>query len=187
MMKIAITGHTNIEKTKNVFNTDSEKYNQAVLMAIMDEIETFLFNYIKDKDINNDITLISGMARGIDEIFALIAIKNNFNLILCIPNSIKWHKNRSYSRGSRVQAIFYDKILRYKNITEIHEIKKDYKNNSFWCANMARNQAMVDLSDIVFSYKSYDSTGTDDCIKRAKESKKYFGNIPKIESFLDDF
>jgi hypothetical protein len=36
---------------------------------------------------------------------------------------------------------------------------------------------MVDISDGVFCYKSYDSTGTDDCIKRAKLQSKFVGNL----------
>lgn len=36
---------------------------------------------------------------------------------------------------------------------------------------------MVDIATDVVSFKQYDSTGTDHCIKYAKKECKYIGNI----------
>ena len=168
---IALTGHTNIEKALDLKLIDDtgQKYNQAAFSEVFKMMSEKLSIY--DKPV-----LVSGMARGADEVFAFYAIKHNLELILSIPNSITWHKNRGLSRGLRAQAIFYDYILEYNKLT-IYEIKKDYNNNIYQFANFARNQHMVDISDGVFSFKSYESTGTNDCIKRAEEQNKYLGNI----------
>lgn len=180
-MKIAITGHTNIEKSLNLLliADNGQKYNEDAFKKV--------FNYISEglKKYNNP-TIISGMARGVDEVFAFYAIKNNLPLILSVPNSIKWHKNRNLSRNMRAQAVYYDKILDYDKL-EIYEIKKEYNGNTYPFANFARNQHMVDIADGIFSFKTYDSTGTDDCIKRAKQQQKYLGNLYNDLDYFDDF
>jgi len=157
---------------------NGKKYNKEAFIKTYKMIEEALKGY-------KQITIISGMARGADEVFAFYAIKNNLPLILSIPNSVHWHKNRDLSRNMRAQAIYYDKILNYNKLT-IYEIKKDYNGNIFHFANFARNQHMVDIADMVFSFKSYNSSGTDDCIKRAKEQNKYIGNIYK-EDLSDEW
>jgi len=179
-MKIAITGHTNIEKAidLDLSYDHGQKYNKEafdkVYKIVEDNLKLYCFN---NKITFNELVLISGMARGIDEIFAILAIRNDLGLILSIPGSISWHKNRSLSRGMRAQAVYYDRILGYKNILEIVEVQKTYNGGKYHFVNMARNQHMVDISDGVFSFKSYDSTGTDDCINRATKSEKYLGNL----------
>ena len=179
-MNITITGHTNIEKAKGLelLTEHGTKYNKAAFDTVYEEILLALHRFCKtNKLLFSDLTLISGMARGVDEIFAILAIRNNLNLVLSIPNSISWHKNRSLSRNMRAQAIYYEKILAYSKIIKIHEISKYYNNQTFPFANFARNQNMVDIADAVFAYKMYDSTGTDDCIKRAIKKGNFLGNI----------
>ena len=179
-MKIAITGHTNIEKATGLGlkEKNGKKYNKKAFDLTYKQIEDNLKLFCKKNNIKfKELTLISGMARGIDEVFAILAIRNNLKLILSIPGSIQWHKNRSLSRDMRAQAIYYEKILNYKNIESINEIKKDYNNGNFYFVNMARNQHMVDIADGVFCYKSYDSRGTDDCINRAKKKGNFLGNL----------
>ena len=43
---------------------------------------------------------------------------------------------------------------------------------------------MVDNCHIMYSYKIYDSTGTDNAIKLASEQEKYEGNIPNILNLI---
>lgn len=65
--------------------TDIKCFNKA-----FSEIENFLLGYF-----SNDLashTFYSNMARGVDEIFALIVIKHNVPLVFVLPNSLKWHK-----------------------------------------------------------------------------------------------
>lgn len=174
-MIIGITGHANIEK---VFQLPIERqgniYNKTAFDAVYIDIYNFLQNFVKTQGITlQDLTLVSGMSRGVDEVFAFIAIHNNLPLILSIPGSIQWHKNRPPSRGIRAQAIWYDEILSYSNIQKIYEVKK--KNFQF--VNFARNQHMVNVSDKIISYKRYESAGTNDCIQRAVKQNKYAGNV----------
>lgn len=187
-MRIAFTGHANIENAfnKQILNA-GEEYLQEVFDKVFNDIEQFIKKTYIDKGIR--ITIIDGMARGVDEIAALIAIKLKLPLILSVPNSVKYHKNRSHSRGIRAQAINYESILEYENIVDIHEISKYYYNGgvvlNYKYANFARNQNMVDIADVVYSYKisSYDSVGTDDCVKRAEKQHKYEGNIYNYMNF----
>jgi hypothetical protein len=130
-MKIAITGHVNIEKANGKKMLDYNKYDEEIFNKVYNEIKTMMEKIIKDLSINKDsLTLISGMARGVDEIFTLYAIKNNFKLFASIPYSISWHKARDGS------AINYDEILNYaKKTAGFKEIQKGYKNisSSFFC------------------------------------------------------
>lgn len=180
-IKIALTGHTNIEKAYSCQLIDNgEIYNQEAYDKAYIEISELLFNLIDNKKIDiSNVVLISGMARGADEIFAQIALDNNIRLELSIPHSIQWHKNRA-SRGFgnktiRAQAIEYDKFLDKAN--QITEIKKTYGDGNHKFANFARNQHMVDSANFVISFKKYDSSGTDHCIGEAKKQGKYYGNV----------
>lgn len=168
-MHIGITGHIKIEKAcKKKYSGDGSEYDTECFNKVFSEIENFLLEYF-----NNDLashTFYSGMARGVDEIFGLIAIKHNAPLVLVLPNSLKWHKNLKAADGNmRAQAVQYDYILEYKNLKDILEIKKNYNGASFWCGNFARNQALLDNTDIMFSYKRYDSGGTIHCISLCKK------------------
>lgn len=187
-MIIGITGHTNIEKATGIKLLESgEVYNQESVEFIIRQIELVLRGICDLYNTEfNDLTLVSGMARGVDEIFAEVAYRNQLKLILTIPNSIKWHKNRDRSRGVRAQAINYDRYLTYENTIEVLEIPKVYNGKVYKFANFARNQSIIDESNIVISYKSYDSAGTNDAIAGAKAAGKYFGNVPDLVKQLED-
>lgn len=183
MITISITGHTNIEKACGLPMIDEygHEYNPQALKEVYSNIERVILSIAEKHNIDvSNITLASGMARGVDEVFALFAIKNDMPLILCVPNSLKWHRNRDLSRGIRSQAIFYNQITRYSKIVSINEIKKQYNGKEYKYGNFARNQNLVDVADYVISYKCYDSTGTDDCIKRAELAEKYLLNVPNV-------
>lgn len=180
-MKIALTGHTNIEKANNLkLLNNGEQYDPVAYKLTYDAMVQGLKDISADQGFDfNNLELITGMARGADEVFAMIALDFNLKLICSIPHSVQWHRNRDYSRGVRAQAIQYDKILSYckKNNYPICEIKKNYNDKVFQFANFARNQHMVDSADFLISYKRYDSTGTDHCIDLGKSVGKYLGNV----------
>jgi hypothetical protein len=179
-MKIAITGHLDIEKSFNIKQEDNHVYNKEVFNKVFNKIEDFLLMYIETNRIDtNDLYLISGMARGVDEIFALIAIKHKYKLIIAVPKSIEYHKNKIVKKTPdiKIQAIQYEEILKYENL-EICEVSNNIaKERGDYGYFITRNQVMVDLSDYVLSFKRYESTGTNDCIDRAIKNKKYLGNI----------
>ena len=174
---IAFTGHANIEKCWGYeIQGIGETYNQKAYEQVFNDIQKFIFNFCSKNGISFDnLTIVSGMARGVDEIAALVAIANRINLIASIPVSTYWHKNRELSRGIKAQAIWYDYILNYPKITIRNVAKGEHK-----FVNFARNADMIEISTYVASYKKYDSTGTDHCIREAKKRNKYLGNIPDM-------
>ncbi|MBE0468061.1 MAG: hypothetical protein IBX55_00835 [Methyloprofundus sp.] len=179
-MIIAITGHADIELALGVDKRypEGEKYNREVFDRVYKDIEKGLSEYLGNQGLSlNDATFVSGMARGVDEVFAIMAIRHNLPLILSIPNSVKWHKDRPLRKGVRGQAVYYEKILSYDRIIEIYEINRLYNDIAYVYANFARNQHMIDISDTVFSYKVIPSPGTNDGILRAEKAGKYAGNL----------
>lgn len=178
----------NPEKKQN------QEYDFIIYKKSYKEISDMIDRFLMKEDINKEqLVLISGMARGADEIFAHYAMNNNLPLILSIPNSIKWHKERGFSRGIRAQAIKYDEILEYVKqrqingclYSKINEIRKEYKGKEYKYANFARNQNIIDESDYVISYKKSASVGTNDAIKAAQRDNKYYGNVCGIDNLTN--
>lgn len=170
---LAFTGHTNIEKCYGM-DQIPEVYNEEVYNSCYRDIKNYIDSYIK-KYPNEKIIIITGMARGVDEVAGLVAINLDLDIICSVPHSIVWHKNRENTSKGRVQAISYDKFLEYQKASWV-EIKKSYSGGHQF-ANFARNCFMVDIATDVVSFKQYDSSGTDHCIKYAKAEGKYSGNI----------
>lgn len=187
---LAITGHADIE---SAFDDEKEElgYNSTTFMKVENYIEDMVSEIIKARNIKlQDVVCISGMARGVDEIFAIYAVKHKLSLQLFIPHSLYWHQNRDpRANGTRAQAYDYQFILDYvrnKNKigdinSVIFEIKKDYNGEIYKFANFARNQAMVDNCDNLISVLVNDSSGTEDCIRRGKKINKYLGNCIDIK------
>lgn len=174
MFCIGITGHCNIELIHNQNDDNTYIYNQFAFSKTFLEIEFFILNYIKEMKLN-DICFVSGMARGVDEIFALIAIKHNFKLIICIPKELIWYKNKIIE-NRKIQALNFDFILNYKNLIQIIESKDNLNLNNYGYF-LSRNSIIVEQSNIIFSYKKYESIGTNDCIDKSISNNKYGGNI----------
>lgn len=184
-LAIAITGHTNIEKILGLpIQEQGLEYDKIAYKQVYSDILNHLKQLAKGQGVPfQSLILISGMARGVDEIFAHIAMNENLQLILAIPHSKYWHRDRDAStNGTYVQAIYYDDILDYERVIQIAEIKKSYGEGNHPFANFARNQWMVDKADYLLSYKAYDSTGTDDCIRRGVKQNKYHSNVFRFNS-----
>lgn len=175
---LAFTGHNNIEKCYGI-EQNHEIYNKEAYNNCYADIKNYIDSYIK-KYLNEKIIIITGMARGVDEVAGLVAMDFGLDVICSVPHSIDWHKNRENTSKGRVQAIYYDKFLDYNKATWV-EIKKSYSGGHKF-ANFARNCFMVDIATDVVSFKQYDSTGTDHCIKYAKSEGKYIGNIVASKS-----
>lgn len=173
---LAFTGHTNIEKCYDVKQLDSSTYDENSYTKCYNRIKAYIDNYIL-RNPNQKIIIITGMARGVDEVAGIVAMDLGLSIICAVPHSIEWHKNRENTNKGRVQAIWYQKFLDYPRATWV-EIKKSYSGGHQF-ANFARNCFMVDLATDVVSFKQYDSSGTDHCIKCAKSAGKYIGNIEK--------
>lgn len=152
MKNIGISGHRDILRYFNNCN-----YEEA-LNILIKYFESKIIKYNPDK-------LISGMALGVDEAFAFTAIKLNLKLKLCIPHNIEFHKKSENS------AKYYDYILNYKNL-EIEEVSKYYKNKIYKYATFARNQSIIDNSDLILIFKRFESTGTNHCLNLCKKQSK---------------
>ena len=183
---LAFTGHTNIEKCYGEKQIpDGFSYNTNCIGGIGNDsanklytqIKKAIIKFIESCPVGKKIRIIVGMARGVDEIAGIVAMDMGLDIVCCVPHSIMWHANRVPTNKGIVQALFYDRFLKYDKAFWF-EIKKNY--SSGWpFANFARNAFMVDLADKVLSFKCYDSSGTDHCIKLAKKVNKYAGNISK--------
>ncbi len=170
---LAFTGHRDIEKAYGIENITLETYDKESFDKCYNVAKSYLESYIENNK-DKQAKIVIGMARGFDEVVGVVAMNLKLPLILCIPGSLEWHKNRKDSK--RVQAIYYDDFLNYKN-KEIFEVKKNYSTGHRF-VNFARNCFMVDISTDVVSFRHFESTGTDHCIKYAKKENKYRGNIP---------
>ena len=184
MYTIGFTGSRNIEEQNDILlKNKGISYNDNAYNLVYKEIDIIVKTIMLENNLNyNDLKIVSGMARGIDEIRAIYRMDRNIPLILSIPESILHHKNKK-STKIKTQAIKYNQILKYVKNDErskIFEIKDDYNGNKYKYANFARNQLIVDVSDIVVSYMKVHSNGTYDCIQRRKKQKKYYGNIDEI-------
>ncbi len=184
MYTIGFTGSRNVEEQNNMTLLNKGIiYNDRAYNLVYKEIDIAVKTIMLENNLNfSDLRIVSGMARGFDEIRAIYRMDRNIPLILSIPESAIHHKNKT-SVKIKTQAIKYNQILKYvenDDKSQLFEIKDDYKDEKFKYANFARNQHIVDMSDTVVSYMKSHSNGTYDCIQRRKKQKKYYGNIDEV-------
>lgn len=183
---LAITGHTQIEKgfEKTPYSDGSYEYDSYLQCKA--SIKNAVEDYCKKAKIDKkNLVLISGAARGADEIFAHVGMEMGLDIVLAVPHTVEWHKTRGPSTGNtHVQMIEYDMVLDYitkkGGDSHIYEIPKYYNGNTYKYVNFARNDFMVHLCDSMFSYKVYESTGTNHAIECATKNDKYCGNYDTI-------
>lgn len=152
---IAITGHRP-NKLDNDYDLKSD-----LIMAIKAEILTIL----KELKLANNLkqTLVTGMAIGIDTLFAQIAIENNLNFIAAIPclgQSAKW-PTKSVAR--------YINILGSTLCTIQHVTGKPYTKTCM----QERNRWMVDKCNVLIAVWDGSPGGTANCVKYANSVDKY--------------
>lgn len=148
-MKIAITGHRP-NKLGNDYNFTG---------PLMKKITVKLQSIIEDKKPN---LIITGMALGIDTLWANLAIKNNIPFIAAIP--CEGHESRWPDSSKKI----YYEILIHPLCT-IHYVSED--TYTAWCMQK-RNEYMVDECDLLVAVWDGTPGGTYNCVKYAKEQKK---------------
>lgn len=184
---VAVTGHLDIEAAFHRSPPPGgQAYDPAVRLRVGEELACHLETVLcpRLRTAPGDLTIVSGMARGVDEIAAFYAMDHGLPLVCVVPNSVRWHQSRPGVKGVRAQAIEYQRILAYEH-TRVVAVKKDYPGGPYPYANFARNQAMVDLADQVISWKRRESAGTEDCISRARDAGRYFGNVKSLGPLVD--
>jgi len=158
MIKVAITGHRP-NKLGNDYDLTSN-----LMMRIKGEILDTLWMIDKDWDLK----LITGMALGIDTLFAKIAIELNIPFIAAIPclrHDSKWIDKSRYE---------YGQILMNKLCT-VHLVSNCEYNSSVM---QKRNKWMVDNCDYLIAVWDGTPGGTANCVKYAESVKK---NIFRID------
>jgi len=184
---VAVTGHVDIEAVfRRAPPLGGAAYDPEVRLRVGEELACYLETVLCERRgiAPSSLTIVSGMARGVDELAAFYAMDHDLPLICVVPNSVRWHQSRPAVKGVRAQAIEYPRILAYERV-QVVEVKKDYRGGPYPYANFARNQALVDIADEVISWKRRDSAGTEDCIQRARDAGKYFGNVKSLGRLAD--
>lgn len=150
-MKIAITGHrpNKLDNDYDLVSDRTQVIKAQIVKAVLDQINT-----IEDK---KNLVLISGMALGIDTLFAEIAINLSVPFVAAIPclgHSAKWSQ-KSKDR--------YQRILNSHLCTVYHVTGQPYTN---YCMSV-RNEWMVDSCDLLIAVWDGSAGGTRNCIQYA--------------------
>jgi uncharacterized phage-like protein YoqJ len=174
-MKIAITGHR-----PNKLGNDYDLTSPLILSIkkeIIDNLKAVRYAF-------PNLTLITGMALGIDTLFAQIAIDLNIPFIAAIPfigQETKWNDktrqeyhnllNKSYNIMivDRGYDVTYPAYLERRNMLIIDK----QLHNQYSPAKMQqRNIWMVDNCDILIAVWDGSSGGTANCVKYAESVNK---------------
>lgn len=150
-MKIAITGHR-----PNKLDNDYSLISPLTL-SIAYQIQLIINKY-KDQD----LVLITGMALGIDTLFAQIAIENNIPFIAAIPclnQDVMWRLE------FRKQ---YHNIINHPLCTKVYVSNEKYTLDCM----QNRNKWMVDNCDKLITVWNGSTGGTKNCVDYARKLSK---------------
>lgn len=153
-MKIAITGHRP-NKLGNDYNLTS-----SLIMKIKKEIQEQL--RIITWGFEQPLTLITGMALGIDTLFALIAIEYKIPFIAAIPCA-----GQASMWPAKSKQTYFD-IVEHPLCTKYWVSTLPYNPRLM----QLRNEWMVDNCDILIAVWDGTSGGTGNCVKYADGKKE---------------
>lgn len=156
-MKIAVTGHR-----PHHLNNEYDGIG-PVSKWIKKKINDIL-------DIYEPNMLISGMALGVDMLFAEMAIERDLDLLAAIPC------NGQDSRWPQKSKNRYNKILSYKNCKKV-VIAKSY---SPWVMQQ-RNKYMIDNCDVLIAVWNGSSGGTCNAVQHAEKTSKKMIKINPLD------
>jgi len=148
-MKVAITGHRP-NKLNDEYDLDGPctEYLKSELQKIIDDWEP--------------AKLISGLALGVDTIWALLAVKNNLPLIAAVPFA---GQEKRWPKPSQER---YQKILRYSQAEKVIVSEGAYAP---WKMQV-RNKYMVNECDKLVAVWDRTGGGTYNCVKYAQQNNK---------------
>ena len=146
-MRIAITGHRP-QKLNNEWDGvgPCSDYIRSCITRVF--------------ELNPPTLIISGMALGVDMIFAEMAIERNLPLLAVIPcpnQECRWPPNSRHR---------YDKIMSYKKCTRC-QVSSNYST----FAMQKRNIYMVNHCDLLIGMFDGTKGGTYNCLQYAKTKK----------------
>ena len=156
MLRIAVTGH----RPNKLWGYDIYSQNYVTLGK-------HLRNYILELSTGYDsIELISGMALGVDTIFALVALKlresdKRFSLHCAIP--CKNHSSNWLKESVQLYNSILDRADSVKLVSE-----KSYTPSCM----QARNEYMVQRANLIIAVWDGTSGGTGNCVKYSERIGK---------------
>ena len=158
-MIISITGHrpASLDGDYNLTSKLSK--------AIESKLKSILWDISSDCEFNKNgeqVTLMSGMALGVDTIWAKIAIETNKKLIAVIPCA---NQDKLWSKSSK--ELYYN-ILSHPNTTVVYTSDKEYTNGCM----QVRNEYLVNNSDLLIGIWKGSNGGTKNCIDYAQSVGK---------------
>lgn len=149
-MKIAITGHR-----PNKLGNDYD-LTGPLIGKIKSKLQSIIDDHVSIH--YGDVTLISGMALGIDTLWAELAIENNLPLIAAIPCK------GQESRWTKASIERYNRILNNPLTTVVMVSEEPYNNSCM----QDRNIYMVDECDLLIGIWDGTTGGTGNCVEYAK-------------------
>lgn len=136
------------------------------------ELVSKLTWFLNKRATEHDLTVISGMAEGWDELVARRCLALDIPFIAAVPHpgygAYYWSADRSLSGTDRVPE-FLELLAR---ASEVHYICGGVRDQSGLHSNFARNQWMVDRAHELVAHKEGASRGTTDCLSRASKAEK---------------
>lgn len=147
-MRIAVTGHRP-NKLGNEYG-----YDGTYTAFIKNELQIIIDQY-------NPTQMISGMAQGVDTIWAVLAIKNKIPLVAAIPcvnHDAKWPQKAKD---------IYATII--KRASKSHYVNGGAYTNT---CMQDRNMWMVDNCDILVAIWDGSSGGTANCVRYARSLRR---------------
>jgi len=172
-MKIAISGHR-----PNKLNNDYD-LTSPLVKAIRERIIHKISLYLSNPITKGNVTLITGMALGIDTLFAQIAIELDIPFIAIIP-----FKGQENVWRKESKLVYYNILRKADKIWIVDESR--YAEAKEWnsyiqiplskiaAVNLMdlRNRCVVDNCDILIAVWDGTSGGTANCIKYARSIGK---------------
>lgn len=168
-MKIAITGHR-----PKVLGWGYDYLNKPHYTELGEDLRNIIINRIENNG-GETIEIISGMALGVDTLFALLGLtlkEEGYNVKLHCAIPFKGQENR-WAKGERQ---LYNYILsKADKITYVCE--EGYAN---W-KMQKRNEFMVDNCDLLIAVWNGSKSGTANCVNYAKRKGKEIIYINPLE------
>tara|TARA_R100001086_G_scaffold249984_1_gene192285 strand:+ start:1967 stop:2485 length:519 start_codon:yes stop_codon:yes gene_type:complete len=171
-MRIAITGHRP-NKLGNDYNLKSDlihKIKKSIVGCLVSNATSV--DYKENRPYKLDgITCITGMALGIDTLFALIAVEYNIPFIAALPCL---NQDKMWTSSSKV---LYNKLIGSELCTTYHVSNQEY---TLKCMQN-RNKWMVDNCDLLIAVWNSSPGGTANCVRYAKSQNKEMVIINPLE------
>lgn len=155
-MIIAITGHRP-NKLGNDYNLTS-----PLIMGIKAKLQKII-------EESKPTQIITGMALGIDTLWAELAIENNIPFIAAIPCKNQEGKWPQKSKDR------YSKIINHPLCIRVYVSDKEYDDKCM----QKRNEYMVDTCDLLIAVWDGSPGGTANCVAYASQLKPVYQINPK--------